>query len=248
MGRSTLGLGLRRDPGRPGACPVHGLQYRPERRRRSIRSSAASRALYGSAPGPTARRMGAYLMWTAFAATSVTSSMFLTALSPNLLAVGLIRKEAGPRSHLVAMVAGLPAGRPRPGRDPAAADVPHLPAGSPIEPRRAGLGGEGTGPPGSVLATRGRPEPPDPRRLRPLGLRRPVDQRDDGDPRRGLADGALPRARVGGRRREPGGLGYCVLFRDPHDPGRRAEPRRRGLVGRRRASRATWCGVSPRSP
>src|SRR5262249_59369987 len=52
-------------------------------------------ALYGSAPGPTARRIGAYLMWTAFAATSITSSMFLTALSPNLLAVGLIRKETG---------------------------------------------------------------------------------------------------------------------------------------------------------
>src|SRR5262249_33668360 len=51
--------------------------------------------LYGSAPGPTARRIGAYLMWTAFAATSITSSMFLTALSPNLLAVGLIRKETG---------------------------------------------------------------------------------------------------------------------------------------------------------
>jgi L-tartrate/succinate antiporter len=34
-------------------------------------------------------------MWTAFAATSVTSSMFATALAPNLLAVGLIRDEPG---------------------------------------------------------------------------------------------------------------------------------------------------------
>src|SRR5512135_2331409 len=31
--------------------------------------------LYGSEPGPTARRIGSYIMWTAFAATCVTSSM-----------------------------------------------------------------------------------------------------------------------------------------------------------------------------
>jgi citrate:succinate antiporter/L-tartrate/succinate antiporter len=50
--------------------------------------------LYGSEPGPTARRIGAYLMWTAFATTAVTSSLFLTALAPNLLALGVIREEA----------------------------------------------------------------------------------------------------------------------------------------------------------
>jgi L-tartrate/succinate antiporter len=49
--------------------------------------------LYGSEPGPTARRIGAYLMWTAFATTAVTSSLFLTALAPNLLALGVIVKE-----------------------------------------------------------------------------------------------------------------------------------------------------------
>jgi L-tartrate/succinate antiporter len=42
--------------------------------------------LYGSAPGATARRIGSYLMWVAFASTTVTSSMFLTALAPNLQA------------------------------------------------------------------------------------------------------------------------------------------------------------------
>jgi L-tartrate/succinate antiporter len=52
-------------------------------------------ALYGSAPGPTARRLGAYLMWTAFASTAVTSSMFLTALGPNLLALGMVRQATG---------------------------------------------------------------------------------------------------------------------------------------------------------
>jgi L-tartrate/succinate antiporter len=52
-------------------------------------------ALYGSEPGdPSARKIGGYLMWTAIAATCVTSSMFLTALAPNLLAVELVRKTA----------------------------------------------------------------------------------------------------------------------------------------------------------
>jgi citrate:succinate antiporter/L-tartrate/succinate antiporter len=51
--------------------------------------------LYGSEPGPTARRIGAYVMWTAFAATAVTSSTFLTALAPNGAAVSLVRQAAG---------------------------------------------------------------------------------------------------------------------------------------------------------
>jgi L-tartrate/succinate antiporter len=49
-------------------------------------------ALYDSRPGPTSRRIGAYVMWTAFSTTCITSSMFLTALAPNLLAVELVRK------------------------------------------------------------------------------------------------------------------------------------------------------------
>ncbi len=49
--------------------------------------------LYDSHPNtPSARRIGGYIMWTALAATSVTSSLFLTALAPNLLAVEFIRK------------------------------------------------------------------------------------------------------------------------------------------------------------
>jgi L-tartrate/succinate antiporter len=51
--------------------------------------------LYGSHPGPTARRIGAYIMWVAFASTAVTSSMFVTALAPNLLALGMVEKAIG---------------------------------------------------------------------------------------------------------------------------------------------------------
>ena len=50
--------------------------------------------LYGSAPGETSRKIGAYIMWTAFATTCVTSSMFITSLAPNLLALELVNKTA----------------------------------------------------------------------------------------------------------------------------------------------------------
>ncbi len=49
--------------------------------------------LYGSHPNdPSARRIGSYLMWVAIAAVSVTSSMFLTGLAPNLLALEIVRR------------------------------------------------------------------------------------------------------------------------------------------------------------
>ena len=51
--------------------------------------------LYGSRPGESPRRIGAYLMWVAFATTCVTSSMFITALAPNPYALELIRKATG---------------------------------------------------------------------------------------------------------------------------------------------------------
>ena len=51
--------------------------------------------LYDSQPNdPSMRRVGSYLMWVAIAATCVTSSMFLTALAPNLLASELVQKIA----------------------------------------------------------------------------------------------------------------------------------------------------------
>ncbi len=51
--------------------------------------------LYGSAPGETARRLGAYVMWVAFSTTCVTSSMFVTALAPNLLLLDMAREVSG---------------------------------------------------------------------------------------------------------------------------------------------------------
>jgi L-tartrate/succinate antiporter len=94
LGQSTLGLGY--------AVLLSDLAIAPLTPSNTGRSAGVIYpivrgipALYGSAPGPTARRIGAYLMWTAFAATAVTSSMFVTALAPNLLAIGIVREEAG---------------------------------------------------------------------------------------------------------------------------------------------------------
>ena len=48
--------------------------------------------LYGSKPNePSARRIGSYIMWVAIASTCVTSSLFLTALAPNLLALEIVK-------------------------------------------------------------------------------------------------------------------------------------------------------------
>jgi L-tartrate/succinate antiporter len=94
MGKSTLGLGY--------SVMLADLVIAPFTPSNTGRSAGVIfpiirgiPALYGSEPGPTSRRIGAYLMWTAFASTAVTSSMFLTALGPNLLALGMVRQATG---------------------------------------------------------------------------------------------------------------------------------------------------------
>ena len=94
MGRKTLTLGY--------AVTIADLVLAPFTPSNTARSGGTIYpvirnlpALYESKPNdPSMRRMGSYLMWVALAATCVTSSMFLTALAPNLLAVELVRKTA----------------------------------------------------------------------------------------------------------------------------------------------------------
>jgi L-tartrate/succinate antiporter len=51
--------------------------------------------LFDSRPNdPSARKIGGYLMWVAFASTAITSSLFLTALAPNVLCIEIIKKTA----------------------------------------------------------------------------------------------------------------------------------------------------------
>jgi L-tartrate/succinate antiporter len=94
MGRKTLTLGY--------AVTIADLLLAPFTPSNTARSGGTIYPvirnlppLYQSRPNdPSMRRMGSYLMWVALAATCVTSSMFLTALAPNLLAVELVRKTA----------------------------------------------------------------------------------------------------------------------------------------------------------
>jgi len=49
--------------------------------------------IYDSKPhDPSARKIGGYIMWTTFAASCITSSLFMTACAPNFLALEFIRK------------------------------------------------------------------------------------------------------------------------------------------------------------
>jgi len=93
LGRRTLGLGY--------AVALSDLILAPFMPSNTARSGGtifpiikSIPALYGSLPGPTARGIGAYVMWTAFAAQSITSSMFLTANAANLFAVSLLKETA----------------------------------------------------------------------------------------------------------------------------------------------------------
>ena len=93
LGKKTLGLGY--------AVALADLVLAPFTPSNTARSGGTIYPviknippLYGSEPGPTARKIGSYLMWTAFATTCLTSSMFLTGLAPNLLALSLVKTTA----------------------------------------------------------------------------------------------------------------------------------------------------------
>lgn len=50
---------------------------------------------FDSEPGPTARKIGSYLMKTTFQGNCITSAMFITSVAPNSLAVALASQTAG---------------------------------------------------------------------------------------------------------------------------------------------------------
>ncbi|PYU23218.1 MAG: hypothetical protein DMG30_12545, partial [Acidobacteria bacterium] len=93
MGRRTLGLGY--------AIALADLALSPFMPSNTARSGGTLfpilrniPELYGSLPNDeSARNIGAYLMYTALAVTCVTSSMFVTALAPNVLAADLALQD-----------------------------------------------------------------------------------------------------------------------------------------------------------
>ncbi|HKS20751.1 MAG TPA: DASS family sodium-coupled anion symporter [Bradyrhizobium sp.] len=91
LGRRTIGLGY--------AVAFSDLVLAPATPSNTARSGGTIYPIisnipriYGSEPGPTAGRIGTYVMWTAFATTAVTSSLFLTALAPNAAALSIAKK------------------------------------------------------------------------------------------------------------------------------------------------------------
>lgn len=93
LGRKTLGLGY--------AIAIADLMVAPFTPSNTARSGGIIfpiikniPPLYGSTPEEGRRKIGAYIMWVAMATTCVTSSMFLTALAPNLLALEILQKTS----------------------------------------------------------------------------------------------------------------------------------------------------------
>ncbi len=94
LGRRTLGLGY--------AVTLADLVLAPATPSNTARSGGTIfpivnniPKIYGSEPGPTAGRIGTYVLWTAFAATGVTSSMFFSALAPNAAGLAIAKKTVG---------------------------------------------------------------------------------------------------------------------------------------------------------
>jgi L-tartrate/succinate antiporter len=110
LGRNTLGLGY--------AIACADLVLAPLMPSNMARSGGTIYPivsnippLYGSSPSNSPRAIGAYLCWTAFATTTVTSSMFVTAMAPNLFATQLAKTIANVEiSWMTWMTNALPVG------------------------------------------------------------------------------------------------------------------------------------------
>ncbi len=92
MGKSTLGLGY--------AVAFSDLVLAPFMPSNTARSGGTIYPvainipqIFNSLPEHEPRKIGAYISWVAIASTCVTSSMFLTALAPNVLAVGMVAQH-----------------------------------------------------------------------------------------------------------------------------------------------------------
>src|SRR6476659_6088442 len=112
LGKKTLGLGY--------AVALADLVLAPFTPSNTARSGGtifpvirSIPPLYGSSPTENPRAIGGFLCWTAFATTSVTSSMFLTGMAPNLLAAEMARTIVGlDIDWMTWMVGFLPVGIP----------------------------------------------------------------------------------------------------------------------------------------
>ncbi len=204
---------------------------------------------YQSLPNdPSSRRIGGFLMWTAIASTCVTSSMFLTGLAPNVLAVELVRKTV----HLDLawgswFLAFLPVGLILLAITPALAYVlyppelktcPEVPAWARKELRGMGrLSGKEITLLALVVTGAGL-----------VDLRHQPDGRDDGRAAGRRPAGGHPHRHLDQRAGRQARLQHADLVRHVGDPGGRAgHHRRRRLARRVRSARTSprcrrWAG------
>src|SRR5215210_7641666 len=169
--------------------------------------------LYGSMPNePSARDVGSYIMWTTFAAGCITSSLFLTALAPNLLAVEFIRKIANVEITWAEwFFAAAPFALPLLLVLPVVTYVlypPRIMHGAEVP---AWAAGDDFGPAGDAR----RPD---------VDFRQPLRRGDHGGAHRSRADAGDAHHRLGGHGGQQGGLDHAVPARASRDAGRRPQP------------------------
>ena len=111
MGRSTLQLGY--------AITAADIVLAPVTASSTARSAGTIYpiirnvpGLYGSKPyDASARDIGSYVMWVGLSASAITSSLFLTALAPNVLALEIVRRTVNVEIDWVSWFAAMaPAG------------------------------------------------------------------------------------------------------------------------------------------
>ena len=186
--------------------------------------------IYGSEPGPTAGKIGTYVMWTAFAATAITQLAVLHRARAECGGARDRQEDGRRRCQLGPVVHRLRAARHSPDDPRAAAQLRDLPAGGEAQPGNLRLGREGArgdGPdvaqrvdhagadhPRDVPVDRGL-EPGHPRALARFELRQCHHRRLHRD----LADAGHRRDRVCRHRQREERLGGVLLFHLAADAG-----------------------------
>ena len=142
LGRNTLGLGY--------AVAMSDFLLAPATPSNTARSGGIVYPIisnipriYGSEPGPTAGKIGTYVMWTAFAATAITQLAVLHRARAQCGRAGDRQEDRRRRGELGAVVRRLCAARHPPDDPRAAAQLCGLPSRGEAQPGDLRMGGEG---------------------------------------------------------------------------------------------------------
>lgn len=129
--------------------------------------------LYNSQPNSaSSRSIGSYIMWMGIVADCVTSAIFLTAMAPNLLLIGLMKGASHTALSWGGLVLRHAAAEHFTGADRAVAGVRVISTGAEIRRSGATLGGCGAKSDGTALRSREKDAGADGRRAGAVDLRR----------------------------------------------------------------------------